>query len=69
MAIASCGKVDAILGDLAQAVLFSSDNLKVFCYRVKKMLEEANKDYKEASKVEPEFFVTRDVLYRLVSFA
>ena len=48
MAIASRGKVDAILGDLAQAIFFNSDNVKAFCYKVKKMVEETKKAYKEA---------------------
>ncbi|KAL5573981.1 hypothetical protein UlMin_023578 [Ulmus minor] len=65
MAIASRGKVDAILGDLAQAVFFSSNNVKAFCYKVKKMVEEAKKAYKEALKVEPELVVVREVLHRL----
>ncbi|KAL5541464.1 hypothetical protein UlMin_009174 [Ulmus minor] len=65
MAIASCKKVDTILGDLAQGVFFSSDNVKAFCYKVKKMVEEAKKAYKEALKVEPELVVAREVLHRL----
>ena len=69
MAIASRGKVDVILGDLAQVVLISSDNVKAFCYKVKKMVEEAKKAYKEASKVEPKLVVVREVLHRLVSSA
>ena len=69
MAIASRGKVDAILGDLAQAIFFNSDNVKAFCYKVKKMVEEAKKAYKEASKVELKLVVVREVLQRLVSSA
>ncbi|KAL5547047.1 hypothetical protein UlMin_006734 [Ulmus minor] len=48
MAIRSRRKVDSILGDLAQAVLFSSDNVKAFCYKVKKMVV-AKKAYQEES--------------------
>ncbi|KAL5559959.1 hypothetical protein UlMin_036170 [Ulmus minor] len=72
IAIGRHGKVDAALGDLTEAVLLSSDNVKAFCllgecYELKQMGEEAKKAYDEALKLEPELAVAKEALQRLGS--
>ena len=54
-------------GGFGSGGFFSLDNVKAFCYKVKKMVKEAKQAYKEALKVEPELVVAREVVHRLVS--